>query len=100
MMPSMQIPTSPDDDDVARLRRILKRERRAWHLSAFADFVLSMRIHRGGGWFTPAMPVSVADGRPYVDAACARARWTRARTMALWASRELERVTTKGVQPA
>lgn len=96
----MQNLTSLDDDAAARLRRILKRERRAWHLSAFADFVLSTRIHRGGGWFTPAMPVSVADGRPYVDAACARARWTRARTLALWARHELERVTTKGAQPA
>lgn len=82
----------PDIDRVVVLRRALKRERRAWHLSAFADFVLSIRIARRGGWLTPPLPVSPEDGRPHVDAACARARWTRSRTIALWAAREIERV--------
>lgn len=75
---------SPDDE--AALRRVLKRERRAWHLSAFAEFA---QLRRFTGWFTDAHPVAPRDGEHCVTAACARARWTRSRVVALWAAREL-----------
>ena len=76
---------SPDDE--AALRRVLKRERRAWHLSAFAEFA---QLRRFTGWFTDAHPVVLRDGEHCVAAACARARWTRSRVVALWAARELD----------
>jgi hypothetical protein len=81
---------SPDDE--AALRRVLKRERRAWHLSAFAEFA---QLRRFTGWFTDAHPVAPGDGEHCVAAACARARWTRSRVMALWAARELDLLTTR-----
>lgn len=80
---------SPDDE--AALRRVLKRERRAWHLSAFAEFA---QLRRFTGWFTDAHPVAPGDGEHCVAAACARARWTRSRVMALWAARELDLLTS------
>lgn len=76
---------SPDDE--AALRRALKRERRAWHLSAFAEFA---QLRRFSGWFTDPHPVTARDGEHCIAAACARARWTRSRVVALWAARELE----------
>lgn len=79
---------SPDDE--AALRRVLKRERRAWHLSAFAEFA---QLRRFTGWFTDAHPVAPRDGEHCVAAACARARWTRSRVVALWAARELDLLT-------
>ena len=82
----------PVESDVAVLRRIVKRERRAWHLSAFAEFV---QARRGSGWLTAPMPVSPEDVGHCVAMACARARWTRARTIALWAVRALERAVVR-----
>ncbi len=81
---------SPDDE--AALRRVLKRERRAWHLSAFAEFA---QLRRFTGWFTDAHPVAPRDGEHCVAAACARARWTRSRVVALWAARELDLLTAR-----
>lgn len=85
----------PVESDVAVLRRIVKRERRAWHLSAFAEFV---QARRSSGWLTAPMPVSPEDVGHCVAMACARARWTRARTIALWAVRALER-RRKAIDP-
>lgn len=81
---------SPDDE--AALRRVLKRERRAWHLSAFAEFA---QLRRFSGWFTDPHPVAVGDGEHCITAACARARWTRSRVVALWAARELETLVVR-----
>jgi hypothetical protein len=85
---------SPDDEAV--LRRLLKRERRAWHLSAFAEFA---QLRSFSGWFTDAHPVTVRDGEHCVAAACARARWTRSRVVALWAARELDLITRERENP-
>lgn len=84
-------PTRSSDDEAA-LRRVLKRERRAWHLSAFVEFA---QLRRFTGWFTDAHPVAPRDGEHCVAAACARARWTRSRVVALWAARELDLLTAR-----